>query len=162
MVRMNVLMFYYVKDHKPNFKNNPKVRMINPAKNEIAWISKNILNKTNHQLRHSLRIDQWKDTSEVIEWFLKIPDKNRHKPAIFDINDFYPSKSEKLLTNALEFSKEIADINREHLQIMYTSENHFCLVTKNLGWKEKETFWRHYGSIRWCQSLRIGRDFYLC
>ena len=125
--------FITLKDHKPNFKNNPKVRLINPAKNEIALISKNILNKTNHQLRHSLRIDQWKDTSEVIEWFLKIPDKNRHKPAIFDINDFYPSKSEKLLTNALEFSKEIADINREHLQIMYTSENHFCLVTKNLG-----------------------------
>ena len=119
MVRMNVLMFYYVKDHKPNFKNNPKVRLINPAKNEIAWISKNILNKTNHQLRHSLRIDQWKDTSEVIEWFLKIPDKNRYKPAIFDIKDFYPSISEKLFTNALKFAKEITDISREHLQIMH-------------------------------------------
>ena len=43
------------------------------------------------ELRDSLRINQWKDTSEVIEWFLKIPDKNWYKFAIFDIKDFYPS-----------------------------------------------------------------------
>ena len=68
---------FTLKDHKTNFKNNPKVRVINPAKNEIGRISKNILDKINHQLRNSLRINQWKDTSQVIEWFLKIPDKNR-------------------------------------------------------------------------------------
>ena len=59
--------FITLKDHKPNFKNNPKVRLINPAKNEIGRISKNILDKINHQLRDSLRINQWKDTSGVIE-----------------------------------------------------------------------------------------------
>ena len=53
--------FITLKDHKPNFKNNPKARLINPAKNEIGWISKNILDKINHQLRGSLRINQWKD-----------------------------------------------------------------------------------------------------
>ena len=69
--------FITLKDHKPNLKNNPQVRLINPVKNEIGRISKNILDKINHQLRDSLRINQWKDTSQVIEWFLKIPDKNR-------------------------------------------------------------------------------------
>ena len=64
-----------LKYHKPNFKNNPKVRLINPAKSEIGRISKSILDKVNHQLRDSLRINEWKDTSGVIEWFLKIPDK---------------------------------------------------------------------------------------
>ena len=111
--------FITLKDHKPNFKDNPKVRLINPTKNEIGRISKNILDKVNHQLRDSLRINQWKDTSEVIEWFLKIPDKNRYKFAIFDIKDFYLSISEKLLTNALNFAKEITDISREDIQIMY-------------------------------------------
>ena len=91
--------FITLKDHKPNFKNNPKVRLINPAKNEICRISKNIPGKINHQLRDSLRINQWKDTSEVIGWFLKFPNKSRYKFAIFDIKDFYPSISEKLLTN---------------------------------------------------------------
>ena len=111
--------FITLKDHKPNFKNNPKVRLINLEKNEIGRISKNILDKINHQLRDSLRINQWKDTSGVIEWFLKIPDKNRCKFAIFHIKDFYPSISEKLLTNALNFVKEITDISREDIQIMY-------------------------------------------
>ena len=108
-----------LKDHKPSFKNNLKARLINPANNEIGQISKNILNKINHQPRDSLKINQWKDTSEVIEWFLKIPDKNRYKFAIFDIKDFYPPISEKLLTNAFNFAKEITDISREDMQIMY-------------------------------------------
>ena len=55
---------------------------------------------------NSLRINQWKDTSEVIEWFCKIPDKNRYKFLIFDIKDIYLSISEKLLTNTLNFAKE--------------------------------------------------------
>ena len=80
-----------LKDHKPNFKNNPKLRLFNPAKSEIGRISKNNLDKINHQLRDSLSINQWKDTSEVIERFLKIPDKSRYNFAISDIKDFYPS-----------------------------------------------------------------------
>ena len=116
-----------LKDHKPSFKNNLKVRLINPANNEIGQISKNIRNKINHQLRDSLKINQWKDTSEVIEWFPKIPDKNRYKFAIFDIKDFHPSILEKLLTNALNFAKEITD------KLCTTPEKHFCLVMKNLG-----------------------------
>ena len=79
-------------------------------KNEIGRISKNILDKINHQLRDSLRINQWKDTSEIIKWFIKILDKNRYKFAIFDIKDFYSSILEKLLINALNFGKEITDI----------------------------------------------------
>ena len=123
--------FITLKDHKPNFKNNPKVRLINPAKNEIDRISKNILDKINHHLRDSLRINQWKDTSEVIEWFLKIPDKNRYKFAIFDIKDFYPSISEKLLTNALNFAKEITDISREDIQVMYHARKSLLFCNEN-------------------------------
>ena len=83
--------FITLTDHKPNFKNNPKLRLFNPAKSEIGRISKNNLDKINHQLRDSLSINQWKDTSEVLERFLKIPDKSRYNFAIFDIKDFYPS-----------------------------------------------------------------------
>ena len=31
--------FFTLKDHKGNFQNNPRVRLINPAKNEIGRIS---------------------------------------------------------------------------------------------------------------------------
>ena len=37
--------FITLKDHKANFQNNPKVRLLNPAKNEIGCISKSILDK---------------------------------------------------------------------------------------------------------------------
>ena len=49
--------FITLKDHKPNFKINPKVRLANPAKKEICRISKNILDKANHKLGGSLRIN---------------------------------------------------------------------------------------------------------
>ena len=87
--------FVTLKDQRPNFKSNPKVRLINPAKIEIGRNNKNILVKMNHKLRDCLTINQWKDSSEVIEWFLKIPVRNRYKFAILDIRDFYLSVSQK-------------------------------------------------------------------
>ena len=83
--------FITLKGQKRNFKNNPKIRLINSAKNEMGRISKNILDKIKQQLRDSLRNNQLKDTSEVAEWFLKIPVKNRYKFSIFSIKDFCPS-----------------------------------------------------------------------
>ena len=129
--------FVTLNKHKPTFKNNPKVRLINPAKNEIGRISKNILDKINHQLGESLRINQSKDTNGVIEWFLKIPDKNRHKFAIFDIKDLYPSISEKLLTNAVNFAKEITDISREDMQIVYHARKSL-LFSNEKPWMKRE------------------------
>ena len=83
--------FITLKDHKANFQNNPKVRLLNPAKNEIGRISKSILDKINNALKTDLNINQWKNTAEVIEWFRAIPNKKQHKFIIFDIKDFYPS-----------------------------------------------------------------------
>ena len=37
--------FIMLKGQKRNFKNNPKIRLINSAKNEMGRISKNILDK---------------------------------------------------------------------------------------------------------------------
>ena len=39
--------FFTLKDHKDNFVNNPLVRLINSAKNELGRISKIILDKIN-------------------------------------------------------------------------------------------------------------------
>ena len=39
--------FISLKDHKENFQNNPTVRLINPAKNELGKISKVILDSIN-------------------------------------------------------------------------------------------------------------------
>ena len=54
--------FFTLKDHKENFQNNPTVRLINPAKNDIGRISKVILEKINSSLIKQLKVNQWKNT----------------------------------------------------------------------------------------------------
>ena len=84
--------FISLKDHKENFmSNNPTVRLINPAKNQIGRISKVILDKINLELKEHLKINQWKNTQNVIDWFTKIEEKPQHKFIMFDVKDFYPS-----------------------------------------------------------------------
>ena len=61
--------FIALKDHKPNFKNNPSTRLFNPAKNELGRISKQILQKLNKSIKETLRLQQWKSTSDVLHWF---------------------------------------------------------------------------------------------
>ena len=42
--------FITLKDHKPNFPNNIKCRLINPAKSNLGKISKQILQKINSKI----------------------------------------------------------------------------------------------------------------
>ena len=48
--------FITLKDHKPNFPNNIKCRLVNPAKSNLGKISKQILQKINHKIRQSTRV----------------------------------------------------------------------------------------------------------
>ncbi len=56
--------FISLKDHKENFENNPKCRLINPAKSESGKLSKIILDKINSNLRKILNLNQWKNTQK--------------------------------------------------------------------------------------------------
>ena len=47
--------FICLKDHKENFENNPKCRLINPAKSDSGKISKLILDKVNHSLKDNFK-----------------------------------------------------------------------------------------------------------
>ena len=82
--------FSTFKDHKENFQDNPTVRLINPAKNEIVRISKVISDKINPNLIKQLKVNQWKNIQNVIKWFMKIEQKREYKFIVFDIKNFYP------------------------------------------------------------------------
>ena len=58
--------FITLKDHKENFHNTPKCRLINPTKSEIGKISKQILENINTHTRTATKLNQWKNTNEVI------------------------------------------------------------------------------------------------
>ena len=51
-------VFVTLKDHKVNFQNDPKCRLINPAKSEIGIISKHYLELINNKIREKTQIKQ--------------------------------------------------------------------------------------------------------
>ena len=62
-----------IKDHKENFPNTIKCRLINPAKSEIGIISKHYLETINKNIRLKSQVNQWRNTSSVMSWFKNIP-----------------------------------------------------------------------------------------
>ena len=68
--------FITLKDHKANFLNHPTTRLINPAKNEIGRISKQILDQINSKLCEIVKVNKWKNTESVINWFKKFESKS--------------------------------------------------------------------------------------
>ena len=130
--------FITLKDHKENFHNEPKTRLINPAKNEIGRISKDILDGINQQLRNQLKINQWKNTQSVINWFKNLKCKKQLKFVVFDIENFYPSISEKLLVDALNFAKEKVTIRKIDFDtIMHSRKS--LLYKEGEPWIKKES-----------------------
>ena len=71
--------------------------MINPSKCNLGKISKVILNKINQHIVASTNINQWKNTQNVLNWFDKIENKRDVALISFDIENFYPSITMKLL-----------------------------------------------------------------
>ena len=123
--------FVTLKDHKANFLNHPTRRLINPAKNEIGRISKQILHQINSKLCEILKVNEWKNTASIINWFKKIKSKSSHQFLMFDIKDFYPSIKEGLLIEALEFAKQHVIINSKDRETIFHAR-------KSLLYKERE------------------------
>ena len=121
--------FITLKDHKENFENNPKCRLLNPAKSEIGIISRHLLQRINNELRNTLPVRQWKNSSDVIAFF-EGAEKTGCKFVQFDIVEFYPSITERLLSDALNFarqhvnitSKEIDTIQHARKSLLFTDD----------------------------------------
>ena len=99
--------FIYIKDHKENFPAIVKCRLINPAKSEMGKISKCILDRINVKVREETKFLQWRNTNSVIKWFKEIKNKKKCKFLKFDIAEFYPSISKKLLSDSINFAKKV-------------------------------------------------------
>jgi len=110
--------FITLKDHKENFANNPKCRLINPAKSEIGLISKQHLEKIVAEVQHQTQVNQWRNTNSVIQWFSSIPQKKRCRFFQFDVVEFYPSISQELLTKSINFARKFTEINDDVYEII--------------------------------------------
>ena len=109
--------FITLKDHKDNFRSNTKCRLLNLSKSEIGSISKSFLERIS-DVKRSTKVNQWRETSIVIDWFKKIENKKSSRFIKFDTVDFYPSISEELLDNALTFAKLHTTISDQEIMIL--------------------------------------------
>ena len=103
--------FITLKDHKENFVNKPTCRLINPSKLEIGKISKQLPGEINRKLVNIKKVNQWKNTSSVLQWFERLTNKSDLAFICFDVVEFYPSISEDLLNRALDFASEHLNIS---------------------------------------------------
>ena len=58
--------FIILKDHKPHLVNKSRTRLLNLTKNELGRITKVLLKKINLNLQNPTKVNQWKNTSDII------------------------------------------------------------------------------------------------
>ena len=132
--------FITLKDHKPNFPNNPACRLINPRmKSEIIGkISKQILDIINTKVVQATGVNQWKNTNAVLNWFNNIANKDQYSFIAFDVVDFYPSISTDLLNAALDFASNYDNISEEERDIIiYTLKYPVYITRESTGVKDR-------------------------
>ena len=77
-----------LKDHKPSFHNKPTCRLINTTKPELGKISKQKLSKIISDIKLKTKLQQWKNSDSVIDWFEKLENKKKMSFIQFDIVEF--------------------------------------------------------------------------
>ena len=110
--------FVTLKDHKENFKNSPKCRLLNPTKCEVGKVSQKILTKKLQIIRRKTGLKQWKNVYSVIEWFKALKNKNNLSFIVFDVVNYYPSITLELLMKALMWARQFVDISDEEIDII--------------------------------------------
>ena len=128
--------FITLKDQKNNFQNNPKWRLINPAKSKLRIVSKHYIEEINKNIRKAINVNQWRNTQEVMLWFKRIKNKEKSSFTKFDIVDFYLSISKDPLTNAINYASAITSIDKKVIDIIMHSGNSL-LFSNNDMWVKK-------------------------
>ena len=67
--------FITIEDHKENFLNHPKARLINPWRNELGTISKAILDSISY-LKYPKPANGKTRFRSAVKWFLSLKDKH--------------------------------------------------------------------------------------
>ena len=125
-----------LKDHKDNFRNNPKCRLINPTKPETGKIAKCKLEQITKIVKEKSGLTQWKNTHEFLGWFNGLSDKSNSTFLQFDICNFYPSITEKLILKSIAHAAQYTDISEEDkILILHTSKS--LLYHKGQAWVKK-------------------------
>ena len=128
--------FITLKDHKDNFESNPKTRLINPTKSEMGKIAKHIVSRIVLDVKKKTGLGQWTKTSDAVEYFENIKEKERASFIQADISNFYANINEKLLGDALDWAEGLAEIENQDREIIMQSCKSFLIERGNI-WVKK-------------------------
>ena len=78
------------------------------------------------------------NTVSAIKWFNSLKDKHLMKFVMFDNKDFYPSITQDLLNNALNFASEYIHNSKSDIDVIHMQGNHYCLMAPIPGLRNKE------------------------
>ena len=133
--------FITIKDHKQNFMNNPKCRVLNPTKSELGKVSKQMLEKIISAVKTKSQLQQWKNTDSVINWFNDLKDKQKLTFIQFDVMNFYAPITPKLLNDAIEHAENyiyISDVTKE--TILQATNSFLCSDGQTWIKRQGDTF----------------------
>ena len=82
-----------------------------PYKKKLGKISKKIIEQINQEILKKTDVNQWKNTSIVINWFNIIENKKDCSFIQYDTKEFYPSITEEILEKAISFANSLIDID---------------------------------------------------
>ena len=105
-------------------------------KSEVGKISKQNLEDVISIVRSKSGLNQWKSTPDVITWFKDIERKNTKRFIQLDVVNFYPSITEELLKNAIEWSRQFVNITSEDEKIIIETKNSI-LLNDGEPWSKK-------------------------
>ena len=94
-----------------------------------------MIQRINERIREETKLNQWRNTKEALTWFNNIKDKERKEFIQCDIEDFYPSISEKLLKNSIKFAEKYIDISKTEKDTILHSRK-TILVDREDNWKK--------------------------
>ena len=130
-------VFITLKDHKANFKNNTKCRVINPSKSEVGLVSNYYLSSIISMVAEKSGVNQWGNILAFIRWFENLQNKQKRRFIKFDIADFHPSITEHLLERSIKYAKSFATIEHKSLKAVSLARKSL-LFNKHAIWVKKD------------------------
>ncbi len=94
------------------------------------------MDEINNSIRDSTKVNQWKNSHSVIEWFNSLENKSNCIFLTFDIVEFYPSITQELLEKVIKWAKTITTITDEQESIIYHARKSL-LFHGNTPWVKK-------------------------
>lgn len=99
-------------------------------------LNKQILKDINTKVRSQTKANQWRNNTEVIEWFKTLHDKSILSFAIFDIVDFCTSITENVLSHTLEYASKFTYITEQERNV-FMHANKSLLFGDNKLWYKR-------------------------